>query len=112
MVDIVCAGPGPHVPDDGILGQSSVPPVKPCYCPAAPCQAQFVAAGAAQLTSVTNQATIQANIQTHLGQLETWLQANPNGAVLTAAQTKFLAQMLVGVGRIMLGLTSTVGQAN
>lgn len=42
-------------------------------------------AGDAQRTGVANQATIQANIQTHVAQLETWMTANSNGAILTAA---------------------------
>jgi hypothetical protein len=78
---------------------------------AAPILAAEQAAAAATATANTNQATIQANIQTHIGQLEAWLTANPNGAVLTAAQTKFVAQTLIGVGRLLLGLTSTVGGA-
>jgi hypothetical protein len=73
-----------------------------------------VASLAAQDTMATgdaNKATIQANIATHIGQLETWLTANPNGAVLTAGQTKFVAQTLIGVGRLLLGMTSSVGGA-
>jgi hypothetical protein len=58
-----------------------------------------------------NVATIEANIRTHLGQIETWLVANPNGAVLNAQQTAFLARMIVGLGRVVLGLVTTVGQA-
>lgn len=78
---------------------------------AAPMQAAESAAATTAATQATNQATIQANIQTHIAQLETWMTANPNGAVLTAAQTKFVAQTLIGVGRLLLGLTSTVGGA-
>lgn len=74
-------------------------------------EAATLAAQDALVVNDANRATIQANIQTHIGQLETWLAANPNGAVLTAAQTKFVAQTLIGTGRLLLGLTSTVGGA-
>ena len=73
--------------------------------------AQASAAQQAQAQLAANASTIQANIHTHLAQIETWLAANPNGAVLTAAQTAALARMLVGVGRILLQLVDTVGQS-
>lgn len=110
MVNVLCSGPGPHTPASGVLGTSDVP-VTGMLCPATPCQAANVAAAGTQAVATANTATIQGNIQTHIGQLETWLTANPNGAVLTAAQTKFVAQTLIGVGRLLLGLTSTVGGA-
>lgn len=58
-----------------------------------------------------NYQIIAANLATHLTQIETWLAANPNGAILTAAQTAYLARSIVGLARITLGLVSTVGQA-
>lgn len=57
-----------------------------------------------------NEAVIATAIENHLLQLETWLAANPNGATLTAAQNAIVARMLVGIGRLLLGLTQTVGQ--
>ena len=56
-----------------------------------------------------NAQTIESNILAQIAQIETWIANNPSGAVLTAGQTLILAQMLAGIGRILLGLTSTVG---
>lgn len=56
-----------------------------------------------------NKQTIQSRVQTNLGLLETWVTNNPNGAILTAAQTKVLAQMLIGLCRLLLQEFNTVG---
>lgn len=74
-------------------------------------QQSMQAAGQQQQQLQANAATIATNIQTHLGQIETWIQANPSGATLNATQTLYLAKMLVGVGRLLLGLVNTIGQA-
>lgn len=58
-----------------------------------------------------NQSTIISAVASHLTQVEAWIAANPSGAVLTAAQTLFLAKMLDGLGLLILGLLSTVGQS-
>lgn len=60
-------------------------------------------------TPAANQQTIQQRVQANLAILETWITNNPTGAVLTAAQTKVLAQMLVGVCRLLLAENQTVG---
>lgn len=60
-------------------------------------------------TPAANQTTIQQRVQANLTILETWITNNPTGAVLTAAQTKVLAQMLVGLCRLLLQENSTVG---
>lgn len=60
-------------------------------------------------TPAANQATIQQRVQANLAILETWITNNPTGAVLTAAQTKVLAQMLVGLCRLLLMENQTVG---
>jgi hypothetical protein len=52
-------------------------------------------------TPAANQQTIQTNVQANLATLQTWIAANPNGAVLTAAQTKVLARMLVGIYKLL-----------
>lgn len=54
---------------------------------------------------------IEGALFTHLQTIETFLAANPNGAILTAAQVAVLARMLAGIARILLQLTSTQGQA-
>lgn len=58
-----------------------------------------------------NQHTIQAHLAADLVTIEAWLSANPNGAVLTAAQTKVLARMLAGLTRIIAANTASIGQA-
>ncbi len=49
-----------------------------------------------------NNATIAANILSRQSQIQAWLTANPNGAVLTAAQTRTLALMLNGLCQLLL----------
>jgi hypothetical protein len=55
-------------------------------------------------TSDANRATIRANLSAHLTQLETFIQGNPSGAVLTAAQTLFLAKSIAGLIRLGLSI--------
>jgi len=43
--------------------------------------------------------------------IEAFLAANPNGAILTAPQVAVLARLLVGICRLQLELTQTIGQA-
>ena len=65
---------------------------------------------AAQLTLSTNQATITANLTNSAAAIETWIANNPNGAVLTAAQTLVLAKMLNALFKIVLAeFSSTIG---
>jgi hypothetical protein len=71
------------------------------YCSSSACQAAFVASAVASGQAATNQTTIQANCAGHLATLQAWLAANPNGAVLTAAQAKVLANMLVGIYKLL-----------
>lgn len=61
-------------------------------------------------TAVTNAATISANILTRQAAIQAWMTANPSGAVLTAAQTLTLAQMLNGLCKLLLQqYSSTTG---
>jgi len=61
-------------------------------------------------TPAANQQTIQANILTRQAQIQAWIAANPSGAVLTAAQTLTLAQMLNGLCKLLLSqFTTTTG---
>lgn len=54
--------------------------------------------------TVQNAATIQANLTAHLAQVEQWVSANPNGALLTAGQTLWVAKSLAGLIRLLLGV--------
>lgn len=61
-------------------------------------------------TPLAVQATVTANIATRQAQVAAWIAANPGGAVLTAAQTLTLAQMLNGLGKLLLQqFASTTG---
>lgn len=60
--------------------------------------------------AAANLATVQSRLVTGIATIETFILNNPSGAVLTAGQTLAVAKMLAGLGRIVLGLTSTVGQ--
>lgn len=106
----MCSGPGPHIPADGILGTTDAEVIKPVLCPSIACQAANVAAGAAAVTAQANTTTLQTQLALRLGQLETFIAANPNGAVLNAAQSLVLAKMLVQLARLLSGNVSTIGQ--
>lgn len=62
--------------------------------------------------STQNTQTVTGNLTNHLNQIETWIAANPSGAILTAAQTLWVAQTLAGLIRLLLNELSTIGQAN
>lgn len=51
---------------------------------------------------------IQANILAHRTTLQTWIAANPSGAVLTGPQTLVLANMLVGLCNLLLADYSSI----
>lgn len=53
---------------------------------------------------------IAQSVAANLASIEAWITANPSGAVLTAAQTLFVAKMLAGLARLTLDLVGTVGQ--
>lgn len=72
--------------------------------------AAVATASAAFVNYATNAQTIATNVANNLAQVEAWIAANPAGAVLTAAQTLFLAKTLVGLARILLAeFSSTAG---
>ena len=100
---IVALSPGlgiaAFVHDDGTKTSSDV----------AALEAPLTARETADVTAAANGQTIQQRLTTNLGLLETFITNNPNGAVLTAAQTNVLARMLASTTRILLGLTTTVG---
>lgn len=52
--------------------------------------------------SQQNQATIQADVLSRQATIQAWIAANPTGAVLTAAQTLVLAEMLNGLCDLLL----------
>ena len=62
------------------------------------------------MTAATNAETQAANVKTNLytnvtarqKTIQSWITANPSGAVLTAAQTLILAEMLNGLCDILL----------
>lgn len=67
-------------------------------------------ASAAFVDLVADRATIVADLKSHLTSLQAWVAANPNGAVLTAAQTLFLAKSLIGLIYLQLEqYTTTAG---
>lgn len=49
-----------------------------------------------------NEPTIIANILNRQSQIQSWITANPSGAILTAAQTLTLAKMLNGLCQLLL----------
>ncbi len=69
--------------------------------------APLVAKQTADATAAANAAAINANILSRQSQIQAWLTANPNGAVLTAAQTRTLALMLNGLCQLLLNQYSS-----
>lgn len=70
--------------------------------------ASVAAALAAANSAEASAAAIVTGINNNLATLQAWIAANPSGAVLTAAQTLVLADMLVGIGQVLLVLTAAV----
>jgi hypothetical protein len=62
-------------------------------------------------SALANQEVITTRVEANLTTLETWITANPNGAVLTAAQTLVLAKMISALTRLTLDQFTTVGGA-
>lgn len=57
-----------------------------------------------------NESTIASRVDNGIGQIQTWIANNPNGAVLTAGQTLTLAKLLIGLAKIVrLELNDTNG---
>ena len=75
--------------------------------PASPPPCRRLRPGHHQRQATTNAATINANILTRQSQIQAWIAANPAGAVLTAGQTLILAQMLIGLCKLLLAQYST-----
>lgn len=69
-------------------------------------------AAAAAAAIQNNSAAIQTKLLTALNNNITWLNANPNGATLNAAQTKALVQEVNGLIRLAMGLLVDVSQLN
>ena len=65
-------------------------------------QAAQNAATTAEATAAANAATINTNVKSRQATIQAWIAANPTGAVLTAAQTLVLAQMLNGLCNLLL----------
>jgi hypothetical protein len=64
----------------------------------------------AETTLASNRATIIANITSAANTVNSWIAANPTGAVLTAGETLVLAQLLNGIFKVLLeDFTSTSG---
>jgi hypothetical protein len=73
-------------------------------------QTAQTAATTAETTQATNHSTILSNVQSRQSTIKAWIAANPSGAVLTAAQTLVLAEMLDGLCDLLLDLfSSTTG---
>jgi hypothetical protein len=51
---------------------------------------------------VANALTINSNLLAAQTTLQTWIAANPSGAILTAGQTLVLAKMLNGLCKLLL----------
>jgi hypothetical protein len=60
------------------------------------------AQAAANATNTANAATINTNVKARQATIQAWIAANPTGAILTAAQTLVLAQMLNGLCNLLL----------
>lgn len=60
--------------------------------------------------AVANTQTIDQRVDANIATLQAWVAAHPSGATLTAAQTLTVANMLIGLGKLVRGaLTDTTG---
>lgn len=102
MVNILCGGPGPHVPADGILGTSNIV-VTGMRCSAAVCQA-------APDPRQVNHETLSARAITAITANDAFLAlASPTNAQ-TLTQVQRLTRECSGLIRLVLGaLDSTDG---
>jgi hypothetical protein len=73
-------------------------------------QAAQAAATSAEQALATNAATVRADVLSRQATLKAWMTANPAGAVLTAAQTLVVAEMLDGLCDLLLQLFSSAAQ--
>lgn len=73
-------------------------------------ESNLLAAQDTQATQDANRATVQQRIDNGIGQIQTWISNNPNGAVLTAGQTLTLAKLVIGLAKIVRAeLNDTTG---
>lgn len=100
--NIICDGPGPHQPANGLLGQSDVP-VTGMRCSAPACQATTS-------PSLVNQATITQRAQAALATNTTYLAIPTPSNAQIAAQVQALTKECSALIRLLLGLLdSTAG---
>lgn len=94
--NIVCGGPGPHVPASGILGTSDKPPTADVRCSSASCVKP-------EDVTVTNQRTLQQQAQAALISNRTYIALAAPTTAQTTAQVKALTQQMQAVMRMALG---------
>ena len=110
MTNIVCPGPGPHIPSDGILGTTDGVDVGGHYCP--PCAAKVF--GPAQAAAAAAQAAVtdaKASLQKLLAEQDAMVQqiqgdaamfaATPIGSTIQAEHIAAFGRMVAGFGTVM-----------
>lgn len=104
-VNIVCDGPGPHIPASGIIGQGNTA-LTGMRCSAAPCSPSLIPAAIAATAATANQATIQTRAQAALTANATFqaLASPTNAQVL--AQVQILTKENTALIKLALGLVS------
>lgn len=108
-MNIMCSGPGPHLPASGVIGTSDRP-VTGMLCSSDACQAAVLASQAAAVTADANATTLRTRAQAALTANATFLGlASPTNAQLVA-QVQLLTKESSALIRLVLGqLDSTSG---
>lgn len=120
MASILCTGPGPHFPVDGVLGQSSVAQPSGVLCSLCAALAQQTSDAAAQAGAVVEarQVAAETTLTTLATSLPAWKTqlAGDITAVLTGGWDGMTAQQRTDImGRVLRGfgtaMTATVDHA-
>lgn len=96
LYQIICDGPGPHVPADGVLGTTDVPPRPGMRCAAPGCVPPATVEEA-------NEATLTARAAAALTSNATYLALSAPTAAQNTAQIKALTAQVQAVIRLYLG---------
>ena len=98
-MNIVCSGPGPHIPAGGVLGQSSVPN-DGMRCPAAPC---LIVDSPSITMAAANAVTLRAQAQNALANNTAYLGLVTPTTLQVVTQVQALTRQTDAMIRLLIG---------